>query len=354
MKKVDTKGFTLIEVMLAITILSIVIASGYKIIVGISVFMNSQKNITYNMSTANLVNKYLTKDIEKSKSISDIEIISDTSYKYIISQQDRIIEYIVENNINKNKRTYNLIRKEDLSEIVIIENQKTYNDFPFVINKTQNNTVYQVVVNYKEDKKEKQYAMNISSRLESYLEDNNASASQEIYIPSMPKQVYLDTSYVAFWKSNKEFNKTKKVGVWIDESNLVGISKKDISPISAIIKTGNNKYLEYAYIENIKTEGVKSKISTDNIMIYVSNGAKLDNFSIHSKDNNTKIEVLDSNNNSIGNENITLAGNNTEGTWYSCKVNGKLNLFEVNGNLSIDKQNVSTAFILIVLGNEFK
>lgn len=179
MKKSDNKGFTIIEVILAISILSTVIASGYKIIIGISTFINSQKNITSNMASVNLVNKYLTKDIEKSKSISDIKIISNTSYMYTIFQEDRTIEYIVENNTNKNKDTYSLTRKEDSIEILIVDNQQRYNDSPFLINKTENNGVFEVIVNYREDKKEKQYLIKVSSRLTKYLEDSNDIINSE-------------------------------------------------------------------------------------------------------------------------------------------------------------------------------
>lgn len=359
MKKSDNKGFTLVEVIIAITILSAIIASGYKIIIGISIFINSQKNITSNMATANLVNKYLTKDIEKSKSISDIKIISNTSYKYTIVQEDATIEYIVENNNNKNKDTYNLTRKEDLSEILIVENQQRYDDFPFLINKTENNGVYEVIVNYKEDKKEKQYLLNASSRLTKYLEGDNDISDWEGRIniddiPSIPPEVYLDTSYVGFCKSNKESNEIGKVGVWIDKNYIEGVSTNDISEISATIITGNNGSSEYAYIEDVRAKGIKNKILTENIMIYVIKGTKLENFSIYSKQGNTKIEVLDYNNKNIGNKDITLVGNDSEGVWYSCKSSREINIFEVNGRLSIDKTRVSSGFVLIVLGNQSK
>ena len=182
MKKRDSSGFTLMELIIAITIFSIVIAIGYKIISGISIYTNNQKNITLNMSSANLINQYLTKDIEQSKSIGDKETINNISYKYTIFKENTTIDYIVENNTKKNKDTYNLTRKEGSSEILIVDGQQRYDDNPFLINETKNKGVYEVTVNYKENKINKKYSFNTSSRLTLDLDnnDNNGNIDNKV------------------------------------------------------------------------------------------------------------------------------------------------------------------------------
>ena len=182
MKKRGSSGFTLMELIIAITIFSIVIAIGYKIISGISIYTNNQKNITLNMSSANLINQYLTKDIEQSKSIGDKETINNISYKYTIFKENTTIDYIVENHTKKNKDTYNLTRKEGSSEILIVDGQQRYDDNPFLINETKNKGVYEVIVNYKENKVNKKYSFNTSSRLTLDLDnnDNNGNIDNKV------------------------------------------------------------------------------------------------------------------------------------------------------------------------------
>ena len=196
MKKRDSSGFTLMELIIAITIFSIVIAIGYKIISGISIYTNNQKNITLNMSSANLINQYLTKDIEQSKSIGDKENINNISYKYTIFKENTTIDYIVENNTKKNKDTYNLTRKEGSSEILIVDGQQRYDDNPFLINETKNKGVYEVTVNYKENKINKKYSFNTSSRLTLDLDSNDDNVSMDNEVNTLDSSSDTDISNI--------------------------------------------------------------------------------------------------------------------------------------------------------------
>lgn len=196
MKKRDSSGFTLMELIIAITIFSIVIAIGYKIISGISIYTNNQKNITLNMSSANLINQYLTKDIEQSKSIGDKENINNISYKYTIFKENTTIDYIVENNTKKNKDTYNLTRKEGSSEILIVDGQQRYDDNPFLINETKNKGVYEVTVNYKENKINKTYSFNTSSRLTLDLDSNDDNVSMDNEVNTLDSSSDINISNI--------------------------------------------------------------------------------------------------------------------------------------------------------------
>lgn len=373
MKKISNKGFTLIELIIAISILTIVIFIGYKTINGISISTNSQKEVTLNQSSANLVNQYLTKDIEQSKSVSNKETLDDKSYKYTIVKDDTEVDYIVENYTKKSIDVYNLTRQEDSSTIVIVEGQQRYNDTPFLINTTQNNGIYEVLVDYKENKNNKQYSFNVSSRLmlvasdsdnnvgngnagsdngpNEVDNDNNTPSGPTIEdIPDLPEEVSINTTYIGFWKSDHQDITNKNIGVWIDKNYKDGTSYNSISNISATLRPGNSGSTENASIDNINTIGTKYKIPAENMMIYVSKGAKLNNFSIEPQQGGTTIEILDTNNQSMGNKNVTLEGGNI-GTWYSCKSNTDLKVLNVSGKLSIDNTKDSSGFILLVYGN---
>ena len=196
MKKRGNSGFTLMELIIAITIFSIVIAIGYKIISGISIYTNNQKNITLNMSSANLINQYLTKDIEQSKSIGDKETINNISYKYTIFKENTTIDYIVENHTKKNKDTYNLTRKEGSSEILIVDGQQRYDDNPFLINETKNKGVYGVIVNYKENKVNKKYSFHTSTRLTLDLDSNDDNGNMDNEVNTLDSSSDINISNI--------------------------------------------------------------------------------------------------------------------------------------------------------------
>mgnify|MGYP002578925890 CR=1 FL=1 len=68
------KGFTLIELIIAISIFSTILLLGYKVIDGTSISTKKQSEIFNEQQVTNLLNKYFTKDIEKAISIEFINI----------------------------------------------------------------------------------------------------------------------------------------------------------------------------------------------------------------------------------------------------------------------------------------
>ena len=165
MKKNNNKGITLVEIIIALSIVGFVITASYKVIIGISKFINIQKEVNLNVSNMNLLNKYLVNDIEQSKSISDLEILDDTSYKYTIVRNDTNIEYIVKKNKHKNKTNYDVIRKKGPTEVTIIERLRSCEDSPFLINKLKYDGGYKVSISYKCDDKNKEKVFNLATRL---------------------------------------------------------------------------------------------------------------------------------------------------------------------------------------------
>ena len=163
--KNNNKGITLVEVMIGLSILGFVISASYKVIIGINSFINIQKEINSTVSSINILDKYLINDIQQSKSISDIEILNDESYKYTIAKNDIDVEYIVKNHKVKNKNVYDLIRKKGSTEVAIIQNLRSFEDRPFTIDKWKYDELYNVRISYKSGKKHKEKVLKLSTRL---------------------------------------------------------------------------------------------------------------------------------------------------------------------------------------------
>ena len=150
-RKRGNQGFTLIEMIIAISIFTIVIGMGYTVLNKANVSMGEQQVITNGQMNANLVNKYLTKDLEQSK--EEIEIPTDTSgdYKYTINDiSNPIIYYIVK---SEDKKYYDFIRESSEGEIEIITKQSMNSESPLTISSnSSNNNIYEVKLEYKENK----------------------------------------------------------------------------------------------------------------------------------------------------------------------------------------------------------
>ena len=136
MSKKNNKGFTLVELIIAMSILSIVLGIGYSIMTKSSVASKNQAQVFNEQQTATIANKYITKDLEQCKTIEKKEDSEDlTKYSYIINEHsiDKIpIEYIVVRDVDNG--TYNVTRKEGSSSIEIVSNQSTNSTRPFTIN----------------------------------------------------------------------------------------------------------------------------------------------------------------------------------------------------------------------------
>ena len=69
MKKFNNKGFTLLELIVAMSILTVIILVGYKIFNKYSILMHTQVKINKGQLNMNTINEYLTKDLEQSESV---------------------------------------------------------------------------------------------------------------------------------------------------------------------------------------------------------------------------------------------------------------------------------------------
>ena len=169
----NNKGFTLVELIIAMSILSIVLTIGYNIINKSSSVINLQQYITQNQSVANLVNTYISKDIEESKSVSEKEQINDNIYIYTITKGNNSLEYKIELGNKNGNKIYNLIRNDGDSSIEIISNQIRESNEPFLIS-LKNNKMYEIKILYSENNKFKEYSFNVTSRLSN---DNGGNTS---------------------------------------------------------------------------------------------------------------------------------------------------------------------------------
>ena len=70
MIKRNNKGFTLLELLISIFILTTVIFIGYRVINKSTIDIKNQSNINKGQLTMNDMNEYLTKDLEQASSIA--------------------------------------------------------------------------------------------------------------------------------------------------------------------------------------------------------------------------------------------------------------------------------------------
>lgn len=162
MRKVNNKGFTILEVIIAIAILSVVVFVGYRVINGSNKSINSQQVTTNGQLGVNNINKYLTKDLENSdiNKFKKIEYENEEApgYEYHIGS----IIYKVSKNTEK--KTYNITRINNSEEIQLISNQPISSDTPLEITKDNTDkSIYHVKVDYKE-KKSKIYEFSVTPR----------------------------------------------------------------------------------------------------------------------------------------------------------------------------------------------
>lgn len=118
-----------------------VIFIGYNIINGITKTTKSQSIITGFQQSANLLNKYLSKDLEKSKEVKIIDN-GKSSYSYDIKMyDDTVIKYVT----YKDGLNYTVERQEDGVKFEIINKQPILNKKrPFSIDLDKENNLYKV------------------------------------------------------------------------------------------------------------------------------------------------------------------------------------------------------------------
>ncbi len=207
MKKLNEDGFTLIEMLVAISIFSIVLIIGYQIINTSTKFMNNQKNVSKNQMSLNTVNEYLNKDLEQSTKIEypSNAILNNlgenSSYEYVITTKHGLVNntnqteneytlkditYKVDISKNNNKYLYKLVRKDERSNLELVENKEIYLkngkiEAPFVINEDESiKGLYNVKINYVDRTFDKQHKFDVVSR---YTESDNS----QVIPPDVPE-----------------------------------------------------------------------------------------------------------------------------------------------------------------------
>lgn len=129
--KIKNKGFTLIELIIAISILTTIMFIGYNLLNKYTISSNEQTTISKGQSSMNNINKYLTKDLEQATDVI-IYDLSEGETKY--NNENRESTYledalrsIIENNSSEVKYKYEISTKnndEKLDYIVHIKNNK--------------------------------------------------------------------------------------------------------------------------------------------------------------------------------------------------------------------------------------
>lgn len=108
MKKINNKGFTLLELIIAMSILTSVMFIGYNIFNKNSTLMHTQININKGQSNMNDINEYLTKDLEQTTSIElkiDGVVVADTKVNVEQKSTDKVLENAkqeIEDRLSKN------------------------------------------------------------------------------------------------------------------------------------------------------------------------------------------------------------------------------------------------------------
>ena len=179
--KRNNKGFTLIEVIIAITIFTTVIGLGYKVINSTNVVTKNQLKVFTEQQAANLVNKYITSDLERVKSFKDADT-SSNPYEYTITSviDGNVKDIKYEVFIDTENSTYTVTRKLEGSSIEIISNQPTDgSEPPFLIERKEGFTnKYEVKLNGQTKTDDiKKYVFEVSSRIVGNIGSSNIGGS---------------------------------------------------------------------------------------------------------------------------------------------------------------------------------
>ena len=108
MKKFNNKGFTLLELIVALSILTVIILVGYKIFNSYSILINTQVNVNKGQLNMNTINEYLTKDLEQTTSIElkiDKVVVADTKVDAEQKSTDKVLKSAkqkIEDRLNDN------------------------------------------------------------------------------------------------------------------------------------------------------------------------------------------------------------------------------------------------------------
>lgn len=166
LEKVKVKdGVTLIELIIAISIISVIFILGYKLINGSTILTKKQSIIFSEQQSINLLKRYLTTDLENTSKLEEISNGGNSyGYKLITEIKEdgsnKIIEYIV----TRQDNYYTITRKKDGISLDIISHQFFENNSnPFYIEASNSSGKTYNVNLYREY--DKAYSFIVTSRL---------------------------------------------------------------------------------------------------------------------------------------------------------------------------------------------
>lgn len=271
----NNKGFTLIELIIAISIMSIVIGLGYNVVNKINIATQEQDKITTNQLNANLINKYLTKDLELCKTFEGPEESNiGQEYEFIINKGNDEIIYKVSTWKKGNQETYNLTRNNNNSEIHLITNQPKVSEIPFFISKKQGYSDLYVVELDSSKESLGKYQFEVASRF-------FISSSQEDIVSGKPEEDFVENEFhkAEFWVNDSDDSKVQ-IGVF-HSGRKDANGKKEYIDYKNVSENLNNRYKINMKIsisnasnndnifinEGYKTAGETSKYQTQNLKL---------------------------------------------------------------------------------------
>ena len=200
MIKRNNKGFTLLELLISIFILTTVIFIGYRVINKSTIDIKNQGNINKGQLTVNDMNEYLTKDLERASSVV-------LSSNYL----DQINTFTADST-QKNK-----ISNENLKDAFINYSRDNPFDYSYNINYKENNlgVIYEVNIN-KKDENNYSYTIKRTDKKDgfsiTFINDEIIKKDEIIDRSSMnievqlPFEISLDSPYKVYLGYNSKNN----------------------------------------------------------------------------------------------------------------------------------------------------
>ena len=412
MIKRNNKGFTLLELMISIFILTTVIFLGYKVINKSTMYIKNQSNIHKGQLTVNDMNEYLTKDLEQASSIVlivDNKKIIDTSLEENSTEEQQTIlsknqlEKILKNisstreeftysynirfredensenddysriysvKINKDDKDnyrYSVSREETdgVSISFVIDEILKEKELPFVI---YGNNPYKVFLAYNGKNNEfEKHEFTVTSRLYEIDGSGNGSDTTPPSVDNIkPPEEWVDNptipinyNAIGFWTADSSKKQSDNLYTWVTDGKILvdGYATQkeenvDKFNIAGLARSGNNA-LTKSYIGY-----------NNNIDITKFNPPKLESYEFlakseeFSKQNIVKISIYVSPHTKLeefeiektqGSGPIQIPST-LESGWHHCTIENTNQVsFKFKGKLSItDKSKVSSGYAYVV------
>ncbi|WP_303005584.1 type II secretion system protein [Romboutsia ilealis] len=407
MIKKNNKGFTLLELLISIFILTTVIFIGYRVINKSTIDIKNQSNINKGQLTMNDMNEYLTKDLEKASNVA----ISSNFVNNILTEEEKkdlltnekvkegLYEYINKSLQDDFDYTYKIFFKEEKEENIsatykVNITKKEENNYNYTIKRIdETDGVSMTFINneiIKEDEMlKKEDSMNIEVELPfeislnspyevslGYNGKNNEFVRHQFIVDYrldllppriddiIPPNDWENFNTIGFWTADSKKKTQDNLYTWVSSETAIiedayadqEDGKNDEFNIEGYVKYDNDtftgSYIGYDEIDSDKNwKGQVNDISIGskkiiNIDIYVSKETTLKDFKIESDE--AKITI----------DKKTLKssdGIDLETGWHSCTIElnkDSLLNFKFTGKLSIDKSKVSSGYAYVAYQKE--